>query len=50
MVKYYGGLVHVVLLYTLIFSFFTTLNIELPGTENFAGEFLILASSFKANY
>ena len=49
MVKYYGGLVHVVLLYTFIFLSFTMSNIRLPGTGSFAGKFLILAGPFKAN-
>ena len=49
MVKYYGGLAHVMPLYTFIFLFFTMSNIGLPGTGNFVGEFLILAGSFKTN-
>lgn len=49
MVKYYGGLVHTMPLYTFIFLFFTMSNIGLPGTGSFVGEFLILAGSFKAN-
>jgi len=49
MVKYYGGLVHSMPLYVLIFLFFTMANIGLPGTSSFVGEFLILTGSFKAN-
>ena len=49
MVKYYGGLVHTMPLYTLVFLFFTMSNIGLPGTGSFVGEFLILAGSFKTN-
>jgi proton-translocating NADH-quinone oxidoreductase chain M len=49
MVKYYGGLVHVMPLYVIIFLFFTLANIGLPGTSSFVGEFLILAGSFKTN-
>ena len=49
MVKYYGGLVHTMPIYILIFLFFTMANIGLPGTSSFVGEFLILAGSFKAN-
>ena len=48
-VKYYGGLVHTMPLYTFIFLFFTMSNIGLPGTGSFVGEFLILAGSFKTN-
>jgi NADH:ubiquinone oxidoreductase subunit 4 (subunit M) len=47
LVKYYGGLAHVMPLYTFIFLFFTMANIGLPGTGSFVGELLILAGSFK---
>lgn len=49
MVKYYGGLVHVMPIYVIIFLFFTLANIGLPGTSSFVGEFLILVGSFKTN-
>ena len=49
MVKYYGGLVHVMPIYIIIFLFFTMANIGLPGTSSFVGEFLILVGSFKVN-
>jgi len=49
MVKYYGGLVHTMPLYVIIFLFFTMSNIGLPGTGSFVGEFLILTGSFKVN-
>lgn len=49
MVKYYGGLVHLMPVYVFIFLFFTLANIGLPGTSSFVGEFLILAGSFKTN-
>jgi proton-translocating NADH-quinone oxidoreductase chain M len=49
MVKYYGGLVHLMPIYIFIFLFFTMANIGLPGTSSFVGEFLILAGSFKTN-
>jgi len=49
MVKYYGGLVHTMPLYVMIFLFFTMSNIGLPGTGSFVGEFLILTGSFKTN-
>ena len=48
-VKYYGGLVHTMPLYTFIFLFFTMSNIGLPGTGSFVGEFLILTGSFTTN-
>lgn len=49
LVKYYGGLVHVMPIYIFIFLFFTMANIGLPGTSSFVGEFLILTGSFKVN-
>lgn len=49
LVKYYGGLVHTMPLYTSIFLFFTIANISFPGTSNFVGEFLLLTGSFKIN-
>jgi proton-translocating NADH-quinone oxidoreductase chain M len=47
MVKYYGGLAHVMPLYSTVFLFFTMSNIGLPGTGSFIGEFLILLGFFK---
>ena len=49
MVKYYGGLVHVMPIYVIIFLFFTMANIGLPGTGSFIGEFLILVGSYQLN-
>lgn len=49
LVKYYGGLVHVMPIYTTIFLFFTMANIGLPGTSSFVGEFLILTGSYDTN-
>nr|YP_011008341.1 NADH dehydrogenase subunit 4 [Scytothamnus australis]WBP70312.1 NADH dehydrogenase subunit 4 [Scytothamnus australis] len=48
-VKYYGGLTHTMPIFVLIFLFFTMANLGLPGTSSFVGEFLLLASAFKAN-
>lgn len=48
-VKYYGGLVHIMPIYIIIFLFFTMSNIGLPGTGSFVGEFLILVGSFQTN-
>jgi len=48
-VKYYGGLVHIMPIYIIIFLFFTMANIGLPGTGSFVGEFLILTGSFQTN-
>lgn len=49
MIKYYGGLVHVMPLYVFIFLFFTMANIGLPGTGSFIGEFLILLGIYNLN-
>ena len=49
MVKYYGGLAHVMPLYVFLFLFFTLANIGFPGTSSFVGEFLILLGSFNVN-
>lgn len=48
-VKYYGGLVHTMPIYTIIFLFFTMANIGLPGTGSFVGEFLIFTGSYLNN-
>jgi proton-translocating NADH-quinone oxidoreductase chain M len=49
MVKYYGGLVHTMPLFTAMFLVFTMANIGLPGTSSFVGEFLLLVGAFKVN-
>jgi proton-translocating NADH-quinone oxidoreductase chain M len=49
MVKYYGGLVHTMPIFTLIFLLFTMANIALPGTSSFVGELLILTGAYKTN-
>ena len=49
LVKYYGGLVHVMPIFVMIFLFFTMANIGLPGTSSFIGEFLILIGTYQVN-
>jgi proton-translocating NADH-quinone oxidoreductase chain M len=49
MIKYYGGLVHTMPIFAILFLLFTMANIALPGTSSFVGEFLILAGIFKIN-
>ena len=49
MVKYYGGLVHVMPIFSWIFLVFTMANIALPGTSSFVGELLILTGTYKTN-
>ena len=49
MVKYYGGLVHVMPIFSWVFLVFTMANIALPGTSSFVGELLILTGAYKTN-
>lgn len=49
LVKYYGGCVHVMPLFSFFFLVFTLGNISLPGTSSFVGELLVLAGSFQTN-
>jgi len=48
-VKYYGGLIHTMPLYSVCFIIFTLGNIGLPGTSSFLGEFLVIAGAFVSN-
>ena len=45
----YGGLVHRMPLYALVFMVFTMANVGLPGTSGFVGEFLTLTGTFRTN-
>ena len=45
----YGGLVHRMPAYAMVFMVFTLANVGLPGTSGFVGEFLTLMGAFKAN-
>jgi proton-translocating NADH-quinone oxidoreductase chain M len=49
LVKYYGGAVHVMPVYSVLFLIFTLGNLSLPGTSSFVGEFLILTGAFQAH-
>ena len=48
-IKYFGGLVHMMPLFVFLFLFFTLANIGFPGTSSFIGEFLILIGLFNVN-
>nr|QIA60467.1 NADH dehydrogenase subunit 4 [Trichocolea tomentella] len=48
-VKYYGGLVSTMPIFSTIFLFFTLANMSLPGTSSFIGEFLILVGASQRN-
>jgi NADH-quinone oxidoreductase subunit M len=45
----YGGLVHRMPSYALVFLFFTMASVGLPGTGGFVGEILSLLGAFQAN-
>ena len=45
----YGGLVHRMPAYSLIFMLFMLASVGLPGTAGFVGEFLVLVGAFKAS-
>jgi len=45
----YGGLVHKMPSYALVFMLFMMASVGLPGTGGFIGEFLVLVGLFKAN-
>jgi NADH-quinone oxidoreductase subunit M len=45
----YGGLVHKMPAYSLIFMLFMLASVGLPGTAGFVGEFLILVGVFQVN-
>ena len=47
--RYYGGLVQTMPLFSFFFFVFTLGNLSLPGTSSFVGEFLILVGVFQTN-
>lgn len=47
--RYYGGCVHAMPIFSILFLFFTMANISLPGTSSFVGEFLVLVGIFQSN-
>jgi NADH-quinone oxidoreductase subunit M len=48
-IEAYGGLVHRMPNYAVVFMIFTMANVGLPVTSGFVGEFLILLGTFQAN-
>jgi len=46
---YYGGIVHMMPVYSVFLLIFTMSNIALPGTSSFVGEFLLLLGIYKTN-
>lgn len=49
-IKYFGGLVVYMPLFSFIFFFYTLANMGLPGTCSFVGEFLILVGVLQENF
>lgn len=49
LLRYYGGLVQTMPLFSFCFFVFTLGNLSLPGTSSFVGEFLILAGVYQTN-
>lgn len=49
LLSYYGGLVHMMPIFSLLFLIFTMANIALPGTSSFVGEFLLLCGVYQTN-
>ena len=49
MISSYGGLVHIIPKYAVIFMIFTLAALGLPGTSGFVGEILILMGAFQKN-
>jgi len=47
---YYGGLVHMMPLFTAFFLIFTLANIAMPGTSSFMGELLLLIGIYKTSF
>jgi len=50
LLKYYGGLVTFMPIFSTFFLIFTLANIGLPLTSSFIGEFLIILGIFKYNF
>jgi NADH-quinone oxidoreductase subunit M len=48
-IETYGGLVHRMPAYALIFMLFMLASVGLPGTSGFIGEFLVLVGAFRVN-
>lgn len=49
LLRYYGGIVTAMPLFSTMFFFFTLANMGFPGTSNFLGEFLIFLGVFANN-
>ena len=50
MIKDYGGVINTMPWFGAFFVFFAMSNAGLPGTSGFVGEFMVILSSFQANF
>ena len=50
MISSYGGVINTMPLFGAFFVFFAMSNAGLPGTSGFVGEFMVILSSFQANF
>lgn len=50
MIKDYGGVVNTMPIFSAFMVLFAMANAGLPGTSGFVGEFMVILSSFKANF
>lgn len=48
-IEAYGGLIHRMPVYSVLFMLFTMANVGLPGTSGFVGEILTMVGAFQAN-
>ena len=49
LMRYFGGLVRVMPLFSTVFFVFTLANMGFPGTSNFVGELLVFVALFELN-
>jgi NADH-quinone oxidoreductase subunit M len=50
MIRDYGGVINTMPIFGAFFVFFAMSNAGLPGTSGFVGEFMVILSSFQANF
>lgn len=50
MIKDYGGVANTMPIFASLFMLFAMANVGLPGTSGFVGEFMIILSTFHANF
>jgi NADH-quinone oxidoreductase subunit M len=50
MIVDYGGLAHKLPVFAVLMMIFALSNVGMPGTSGFVGEFMVILSTFKANF